>query len=91
MDSLTIRGVSGRGLYGHVKGSPVTKGCFEACRQMNTPPTIQSYELILHFIPSNKIIDKPEKATTVLQDQTPQVPLKNQAKLGVFDFLPHIQ
>lgn len=91
MDPHTIRGVSGRGLYGHVKGSPVTKGCFEACRQMNTPLTIQSYELILHSILSKEIITKPEKVTTVLPDQTPRVPSKNQPKLGAFDFLPHNQ
>lgn len=30
-NQLTKRRVSGGGVYGHVKGSPVTKGCLEAC------------------------------------------------------------
>lgn len=50
MYPLTTWGVSGGGIYGQVKGSPVTKGCFEACKHIGSYLTIHIQEIILQTI-----------------------------------------
>lgn len=81
-----------------MKGSPVTKGCFEACMDIDFKFQFHSLNFILHAIRAQYRVlrqksmaevkvNKPEKATTVLQDQTQQAPSRNQSKLIVFAFL----